>query len=203
MGNKLSNYYECKLARGSRISSEVMNIAELFDNDPEVTGIKGEGMAIPYYDLQGRIKGYRVGLKNPFLNEEGRKVKYLQLSGLGNIPYFLKTDIQFILNPRFPLFCTEGEKKLLALKSITKFKDIPAVSFPGAHNWQKKESGGQLTEGWEEIPVVGREIVLIADTDVFINPLVHLGYIRFIKAMIEKGAIVKLIDLRNGAENEK
>lgn len=196
MGSKLSNTFVCKLARSSGISEEIMVEADLFDNEEGITSIKGEGIVYTYYDLSGEFVKYRVGYKTPIILDNGKKIKYYELPGIECGPYFIQKDLIKILNPKLPLYITEGEKKLLSLKTL--ISDSPVVAFPGAHNWQIKESGGKLSKVWDEMPVQGRKIILIPDTDMFLNSMVYLGYRRFIRALIEKGAIVELIDLRNG-----
>ncbi len=177
-----------KLASG--ISSSTIELAELVscssEKSLELVGSSREGIAFPYYDLDGKILGHRLKLETP-LPDGG---KYLQKKETHLHLFFLKKDLESLKN-REILFITEGEKKALALREILP-EETAVTSIPGCWNWGIK---GELGEIFHKIPL-SRKITLIPDGDYFSNTNVKNGYNAFIKKLIEKGSKVSLIDIR-------
>lgn len=194
-----------KLVRSNPIKKDICDRVEVANNNSEVTKIKADGISYPYRDSNGKIVSYRVGLANPIIKEDGKKIKYLQEEGVEATPFYDPIDRERIYEKLDSILVTEGEKKLLSLKSHAEFDSYPVVSFPGAHNWQIKGSNGKLSPAWSSIKFNGRRVIIVADTDIFLNFQVYLGYIRFIKQILDNGAVVELVDLRpsNSSSEEK
>ncbi len=159
-----------------------------------------KGIALPYYEIDGKKLPDRTKLVPPLENkkEPGRKVKYLQPKGTSLTCFFHPVDIVKILNPELMLLITEGEKKLIALHQIKELSNYPMVSYPGCWNWGQKDENGklELSHNWNAIPFKDREIIWLPDTDFFTNHHTRKGMMRFANELTDRGAIIKVIDLR-------
>lgn len=191
--------WKSDLQRESAISPDIIKEAGLGLNDFSRTGICGEGIDFPYPEGNGS----RVRLFEPRKNKDGKIQKYSSLKGNTCDLYFLQKHYESIFRTNAELIGVEGEKKLLSSASIKEIQDVPMISYPGANNWTKAGSGGQLSENWSHIPFAGRVVKLCPDSDFFSNYDVYQGVIKLIKAIIEKGGIVKLYDLRLDGVEEK
>ncbi len=196
-----------KLKIESGIELEVLEKAKVKSCSEEESykfvGLSKPGLAFPYYNKEGKFIQARLRKDNV---EEGEG-RYHQSKGSKLLPYFLKENLPEIYDPACRLVITEGEKKLLsfyshfAVERDSKFGIIAAAGCYGF--FQKDESGKRvLSEGFANIPVSGREIILIPDSDYFLNPEVKKAYDDLLEILSDKGATIKLVDLRN-EEDEK
>ncbi len=191
------------LAIESCISPQVITDAKLSLNDVQNTGVKGEGIAFPYFSLNGDYLGSRVRLFEPISCSKGRVQKYSSAKGNQCNLFFLEKHIDSILDVTKQLIITEGEKKLLSIASIDSLDSTPIVSYPGVYNWTKVKSGGELCDNWSNILFKDRTIKLCPDSDFFENYDVYTGVMRLIRAIVDKGAKVELYDLRINSNTEK
>lgn len=190
-----------QLIKESAISLAVIEQAELQSLDSgkafSTVGLYKQGIGFPYFKLDGEFYGLRLR-KDEVEEGEGR---YHQQEGLPFNLYFLKTHIKKILDNLIPLYFVEGEKKLLSLVSNLQEEniDFAAVAFPGAFNWHIKGEK-ELAPIFKDIPLEGRLVKFIPDSDYFSNSMVKNSYDLFLSALTERGAIVHFIDLRNKEE---
>ncbi len=165
--------------------------------------ISREGIAFPYFNKDGDIIHYR--LRKDVVHEgEGR---YHQKKGSRLLPYFLVENLPDIYNEEIPLVITEGEKKLLSFYSHvidSGLMHCGVVSASGCYGFFKKDDYDErvLTDEFYDLPVSGRRVILIPDTDYFLNPMVKAAYDDLIKILISKGSKVELIDLRHEEEQK-
>ncbi len=171
------------LRKDSNISDEVMNDAGLFSVDAgaakEIIGVSAQGIAFLYLDLSGDVIGHRLRLDASMDSK-----KYLQKEGTSLTAYFVKKSISNILNTSTTLYVTEGEKKLLSFLSCCEYENEAIVSFPGCWNWKVKGED-RLGGIWEEIPLKGRKLVLLPDSDFFKTIEVWNGITSFIRLALK------------------
>lgn len=197
----LSDVHRKYLRLGCGATDALLDASEIFSVDlersEELVGFKCKGIAFRYYDLNGKIIGHRVRLDDPFLDENGKTVRYLTKRGLGLSCYFVKSSIAKVLDLDSILDVTEGEKKNLANLSVSCIYSA-SVSLPGCWGFGGKE----LSSIWNHIPLKGRVVRFIPDSDFFFNKKVEAAGLQFISLLTQRGATVNLVDLRDGGENE-
>jgi hypothetical protein len=167
----------------------------------KLMGFRVKGLFIPYSFLDGVEDEFEYGrLRKDFVRKGC--AKYLQ-SACYSLPlYFIKSEKRHILDLSSPLFIVEGEKKLLSHISNTMYEvdyfDAATVALPGCWNFQEKLEDGtrQFKGDWKKIPMLGRDIHIIPDTDYFFNPKVGKAYNTLIQMCLEAGAVVSVHDLR-------
>lgn len=163
----------------------------------EVVGLYKAGLAFPYFNKAGKYVQARLR-KDVVEEGEGR---YHQPAGSKLLPYFLKENLPEIYDERYPLVITEGEKKLLSYYShiIQRSQSkLGVVAAAGCYGFFKKDEDGNrvLSNEFEDIPVSGRQVILIPDSDYFLNPDVKKAYDDLMEILFQKGSSVELIDLR-------
>lgn len=196
----LSSRHTTYLENEAKVSAEVHRAAGLFTSDRGLTrdfiGFEQSGIMFPYFDLNGEMIDCRLRLDEPIVGDEGKKTRYLQSKSASLSCYFLKRTIPDLLNPQIPLTIVEGEKKLLCVESNVFFETSHAVvSIPGCWNFKTKDDS-DLAKIWQQIPLHGRKIFWIPDTDYFTNDFVNRAGELFTRLLTSKGATVNLIDLR-------
>lgn len=191
-----------ELLKSESAISEEMIKHNIFENDPSVTKLNGSSYVFKYIDHDGQTLGYRGRLYTPRINSRGKKQRYTSLKENQCFCYFLEKHRESIFHSKETLYITEGEKKLLALASTPQLSDLPMVAYPGVNNWIKKDSGGELNDRWNQIPVNQRVVVILPDSDFFTNFTVFTAVTKFVMELIKKGAEVHLIDLR-GSQYDK
>lgn len=196
----LSSRHVGYLEKEAKISSDIQHAAGLFTSDKGLSrdfiGFEKSGIMFPYFDLNGEMIDCRLRLDDPTVGDDGKKTRYLQGKSASLSCYFLKRSIPNLLNPNIPLVIVEGEKKLLCIESNAKFESQHViVSYPGCWNFKTKNES-DLAETWRQIPLEGRRIFWIPDTDFFTNDFVYRAGETFTRLLIAKGATVELVDLR-------
>lgn len=197
----LSEVHKQHLQKDSAISSKVIDLANLksvsASNAKFLIGKEVAGLAFPYLDFQAKIIGLRMRVDNPIPMEEkpDKLIKYLQKRNTNLHCYFVQSSIEEIMNENAPLYVTEGEKKLLSLISMDEDKFKSSISIPGAWNFKRRDDEG-FGQVLNDVPMSGRKLFLIPDTDYFNNPMVQSGWDRFSSIAQEKGALLHRVDLR-------
>jgi len=205
---KLLSQHEEHLKTSSCISSEIISKSELFSADSDLTQqifkIKSSsgGIVFPYYKLDGELLDCRIRLDNPFEGKDGKPVRYLQPKGTSLTCYFLKDDLPKLRDTGVPLWITEGEKKLLSIASLPESSSVVLASYPGCNNWTEKGSG-KLSEAWSSIPLSGRTVLWLPDSDYFTNIKVRRAGDKFLKQIVDAGAIVSIVSLVDEKDRSK
>ena len=165
-------------------------------------------LVFPFHDRDGLWNwenGYaRVKPSNPSPDAKGRPKKYLApyatQSRVYIPPFFCVIGNRLLpdaANPSpladvtIPLIPVEGEKKT----DVVAQHGFLAVGFTGCWNWTKKQKGPngehRLIDDFEAIPLDGREIYLMLDSDVTGNKGIAWAEWCFAKALMAKGAKVR------------
>jgi len=145
------------------------------------------GLVIPTYSPSGAT-GFR--LRPNVRISPGRK--YEQPYGVGSILDVHPFNLERVQNPRVELWITEGEKKADCLAS----RGECVISIPGVHNFAVKDSKG--VEGlpcWDYVPLQGRTVNVVFDSDTRTNPGIQLALERLVTLLESRGASVYVIYL--------
>ncbi len=197
----LSRHRE-SLLRDSGISAEILEEARVFSGDEATAqsfvGYPQPGILFPYHDLRGEMIGARIRFDEPMQNSDGKPIRYLQPKGTTLDCYFIPSSIPEIMDTNKTLVVVEGEKKALAVASHLESDDSVVVAYPGCWNWKEPGEDGGLGPTWKAIPLQGRTVLWMPDTDFFLNPKVAAAGERFIYHLTRARAKVQLIDLRIG-----
>jgi hypothetical protein len=145
------------------------------------------GLVIPTYSPSG-VTGIRLRPKRRI--SPGRK--YEQPYGAGSILDVHPFNLERARNPHVELWVTEGEKTADSLAS----RGECVISIPGVHNFAEK--GSQGVEGlpcWDYVPLQGRTVNVVFDSDTLTNPGIQLALERLVTLLESRGANVYVIYL--------
>lgn len=187
---KLNKKQIDQLWNESRIVANYILKSKMIKNDKNITGINGEGVAIPYHNLKGEIIGYRVRLNSPI-----NGIKYLQKKGSRLNIYFLLDEIEKLRDSSIPLLIVEGEKKTLSACCNTEEQKFAVCGIPGCWNWKDSQKDG-LAPIWDDVSLSGRDVYIVGDSDIYTNYNVFRAYEELAKNLVERGAKVRMVDLR-------
>jgi Domain of unknown function (DUF3854) len=184
-------------------------IGQLLNRHTSLPG--GTCLVIPYFDEHGKPLDYcRLKPGKPRQQKrdgERRDIKYESPSGCPAQLYIPPTSVPRLADVGVQLVLTEGEKKALALNQ----HGFLAVAVAGVWNLLKKIEGVETGKAFDDyefrwpqgIPVAGRELVLIFDSDTKSKENLPLAvkYIRQHLAALE--ATVRLVNLPDGPNGDK
>jgi hypothetical protein len=177
-------------------------------------------MLIPSHGPKGQLVGYQHRPDTPRMKGDPLKpIKYetphsgqtridvpLSLSRKSVIqndaPYFDTTEVLApIVDPRIPLFITEGCKKADSAASC----DLCCIALLGVWNWRGTNNAGGKTAlaDWDDIALNDRSVYIAFDSDLMINPDVHAALHRLHPFLTQRGATVRFIYLPPGPNGEK
>jgi hypothetical protein len=125
----------------------------------------------------------RVKVFPPLVDAKGHSVKYLQPRRSGVRLYFVGSCLERVLRSDEPLWITEGEKKACCLAQL----GYPAVGIVGVQGWHAKGSC-LLLHDFDAIPLAGRVIELLPDSDYQTNPDVERAIRSLGHALAARGA---------------
>jgi putative DNA primase/helicase len=114
-------------------------------------------LLLPMYRVTGEEVGFQF---KPAIPQEmnGKQQKYASQTGVPNRLDVPPSVADQVRDPSEPLWITEGIKKADCLASCGR----PVITLTGVFNWRSKL--GTLGD-WEDIPLVGRTVVICFDSD--------------------------------------
>lgn len=220
MNAQLSDKHLKMLCDESGISPEVIAARGYWTaNDPRELAALGfkpkqqrtPALVIPGYAPDGsngfctiRPDSARVEVDKRKRDAEGNfkqhVIKYEMPSGFG-----LRLDCsplcrEQLKDPGVPLYITEGAKKADAIASHGRC----AVSLNGVFGFKGRNEFGGTTwlADWDYIALKGRDVRIVFDSDVMLNPDVRKALDRLTEHLQRKGAHVSPIYLPGGRENK-
>jgi hypothetical protein len=130
---------------------------------------------------------------NPGLKYEATCKK---LGGPGNVLYVHPSQRHLIDNTRVPVIFAEGIKKALAIITAARAAgvEVLVVGILGVWNWK---SGGEPISDMFAVPVEGRDVSIVYDCDMLINPSVQGACKGLAELQISRGATVRVAFLPN------
>jgi hypothetical protein len=168
--------------RGYYTASRLADVPEVFKGRQ-----RRLGLVIPTFSPSGAT-GFRLRPKRRI--SPGRK--YEQPYGVASILDVHPFNLERVGNPAVELWVTEGEKTADSLAS----RGECVISIPGVHNFAVKGSGG--VEGlpcWEYVPLRGRTVTVVYDSDACTNSGVQLALTRLVTLLESRGADVYVVYL--------
>jgi hypothetical protein len=191
---ELADRHRRELEDGSGISPEYIAsrgyyTASRLADVPDV--FKGRqrrlGLVIPTFSPSGST-GFR--LRPNVRISPGRK--YEQAAGVGSILDVHPLNLERVRDSGIELWVTEGEKTADSLAS----RGECVISIPGVHNFAEKGSRG--VEGlpcWDYVPLQGRTVNVVFDSDTLTNPSIQLALERLVTLLEGRGASVYVVYL--------
>lgn len=146
-------------------------------------------MVFPY------SKGCRLKLFPGHKNRKGKRVRYLQPKKSGNQLYVSGAIRDRVYDTKEPLYITEGEKK--TLRAIQ--EGLCCVGLHGVWSWRQD---GKLIADLKDLPLEGRKVILVPDSDIHSNPQVQEAIRGLWGELARRGARVRATLLPH-AENGK
>jgi hypothetical protein len=209
---------ECESSGLNPVTAEANRV--MYSTDPVLVGQllnrrdrlpRGCFLIFPYFTPTGTSAEYaRVKPEHPRTETregEPREVKYDAPAGCPSRLYIPPQVIPILADPAVELIVGEGEKKCLALNQ----HGFPAVAVAGVWNLLKKPDDverGRSFDDYEfrwpkEIPVKGRRVVLLFDSDARDKGNLPLAvkYIR--QHLAALGANVRVVELPDAADGKK
>jgi putative DNA primase/helicase len=188
----LSSEHLEALTRGSGIAEEVIEARGYWTaTDPDELAALGfaeyqrraPALVIPVHGTDGEVRFSRIrpDTPRPDKNKPDKVVKYEQPVGTPvtlDVPPPALVDL---LDRSKRLWIVEGEKKADALIS----RGECAIALLGVWGWKKDK---QLLVDWEDIPLIGRDVILAFDSDIVQNYQVRLA----------ENALAKVLEARCG-----
>ncbi len=150
----------------------------------------GAGIVYPFADGYSRVK-----LDFP-RSCEGKPIKYESPKSAPNRAYF-PPGFRDAVPQADTIVITEGEKKALAVSQL----GVPCIGLVGVWGWQEKrlrtDTGKaygerKLIADMKQIQWLGRNVVIVFDSDAASNSLVRLAEARLSASLTEKGAVVRV-----------
>ena len=132
--------------------------------------------------------------------------KYEQQSkrygGAGNVLDVHPSQRHLVADTSVPVIYVEGIKKADAITSAARRAGarVLVVAISGVWNFL---SGGEPIADLLEIPVEGREVGIVFDSDILVNPGVQGAAVRLAETEISRGAVVKVAYLPDAADGSK
>jgi hypothetical protein len=164
----LASHHAKMLLEGSGISEEVargrryrtaydpQRLKELGYSDSQLLA---PALEVPLYSLGRYLAGHQIRPDDPRLDENGKPIKYESPAGSNNVLDCHPCNAEKLMDPREPLWITEGSKKADSGAS----RGLVVISLQGV--W-----GGMRDKGphpdWSLIPLANRTVYLCFDADV-------------------------------------
>ena len=168
-------------------------------------GELGDCLAFPFVDAEGKPTGYvRLKPDRPRnRKEDGKPIKYESPKGISNRAYFPPGTLAALKEPFAPLLMVEGEKK--AAKADQ--EEFSCVGLVGVYGWQKKRAKDkdgnprgerELIDELASIPLQGRPVFLVFDSDAAINRNVSWAEWHLAETLQRYGAAVRAVRIPQG-----
>lgn len=160
------------------------------------------GLLIPVWDIHGRNTRCQFRPDNPRPDHQsGRPHKYENLPGVGvalDVHPSVRTRVKDVSQA---LFITEGIRKGDAAAT----QGLAAVALYSVWNWRGTDESGALMvlPEWDEIPLSGRTVYIVFDSDVMMKRSVKLALERLARVLRARRATVKLVYLPGSPDDDK
>jgi hypothetical protein len=170
------------------------------------TNSLGSCLGIPYRRPDGSLvrsnEFARLRPDNPRTNA-GRCIKYESPKGSTVRLYFPPATCDVLRDSSIPLLITEGEKKSAKADQ----EGFACLGLGGVEAWSRKREKGsdgrklgkrELIADFDAVILEGRQVYIVFDSDIVDKVAVQLAEWNLSQALIQRGAIVKVIRLPHG-----
>ncbi len=120
------------------------------------------GVLMPLWGPTGTVASHQYRPDNPRKDDKGKARKYEMPKGRSAVLDVHPHNRDRVADPTVPLWITEGVKKGDALTS----RGQCVVSISGVYTW--RSTHGTLGD-WEDVPLRGREVLVLFDADAATN----------------------------------
>lgn len=157
-------------------------------------------LLIPLYDPMGTITGCQIRPDNP-RTRDGKPIKYETPSHARNVLDVHPMATYRISDPYETLWITEGVKKGDAITS----GGHVAIALSGVWGWigRNEQGGSSALASWRDIPLKGRQVRIVFDSDAAVNPQVQRAESALAQYLEGKGAHVAILRVPPGEEGGK
>jgi hypothetical protein len=164
----LAPHHAQMLLKGSGISEEVVRgrpyrtayepqrLIELGFSDFQLLA---PALEMPLYSLGRDLANHQIRPDEPRLDENGKPIKYETPAGSNNVLDCHPCNAEKLMDPREPLWITEGSKKADSGAS----RGLVVISLPGVWGWMQDKAPHP---DWSRIPLANRTVYLCFDADV-------------------------------------
>jgi Domain of unknown function (DUF3854) len=159
---------------------------------------RAPALVIPVNGVNGECRFHRARPDNPRegADKPGKFTKYEQPAQTGVALDVPPQAHSALSDPSKRLWIVEGEKKADSLVS----RGESAIDVLGVWSWRRN---GLPLPDWDEIRLVGREILITFDSDAERNAQVRLARSALASYLKSRGATVKIVKLRDKDDGSK
>ena len=143
---------------------------------------------LPFFGSTGTLLDHVRVRVFPALETPKGTIKYLQPRRSGVRIFFPVMALEAVMSTREPLWVIEGEKKSLAAAQL----GLAAIGICGVEGWHARGSA-ELHPDLDGVPLVGRRVELVADSDMTTNPAVERAMLRAADVFRRHGARARLV----------
>jgi hypothetical protein len=157
-------------------------------------------LLIPLFNVAGEAAGSQIRPDSP-RTRAGKPIKYESLPGVPSVLDVHPLCRERLADPTVRLWITEGVKKGDALVTAGEV----AIALNGVYGWRGRNRNNGLVAhpDWESVPLNGRDIVLVFDSDLRTNRNVASALGRLKRFLESRHARVRIVYLQPGAEGSK
>ena len=156
----------------------------------------GDGLLLPQWTLAGVQRGFKLKRDTPRTDDRGKVIKYEFPAGAPPAFDVHPAARHLLGNPSVPVYFTEGLKKADAgVSRGALFVDVGSV-------WMFL-NGRLVVPDLDEIPLDGRLVRVVYDSDLLHKPSVAEALQRFCHALHRRGARVEVAHLPSGPDATK
>jgi hypothetical protein len=138
---------------------------------------------IPFYDPRGHGWMPHIRMKVfPTIVRKKSSIKYLQPRNSTCRIFFPISTVDAVLHSTEDLYCTEGEKKALAVSQ----SGVPTIGIAGVEGWHLAGSD-KLHPDLDDVGLDGRTVHLWPDSDIISNEMVRYAMDRLGLALKARG----------------
>jgi hypothetical protein len=146
---------------------------------------------IPYPDPAGGWMSHvRMKIFPSITEGDGPSIKYLQPPRSGIRVFFPIATMAAVIGTDADLWCIEGEKKALAVAQ----QGLPTIGIAGISSWNAVGSR-RLHPDFDRIPLMGRVVEIVPDSDWQTNPRVRASVSSLATALAAAGARPRVVVL--------
>jgi hypothetical protein len=116
-------------------------------------------LVVPLYSLGRDLANHQIRPDDPRLDENGKRIKYETPAGSNNVLDCHPCNAEKLMDPREPLWITEGSKKADSGAS----RGLVVTSLQGVWGWMQDKAPHP---DWSLIPLANRTVYLCFDADV-------------------------------------
>ncbi len=158
------------------------------------------GLVIPMFSPEGITRSSQLRPDKPMKDKKGKPAKYMTPTGVGNIIDVHPRNKEAVTDSSVDLWITEGVKKGDAMTT----HGLCAISLAGVWCWcVPKTKAKELLPDWEHVALHGREVFVVFDSDVMVQPNVEQALERFVTALEGRGASVRVVYLPDAPDGSK